>query len=161
MTMITPSYLGETIEYSSLHACRSTLEDPTYTTGDVAVMEDDGFLTITDRLSRFSKIAGEMVPHRRIEEKLQEIVNRTEQVFAVTSVENDKKGERIMVVTTLSAAELETVLQKFTQCDLPALWKPKPGQFVRTGALPLLGTGKLDLRAVRALAMPQASELVG
>ena len=29
MTMITPSYLGETIEYSSLHACRSTLEDPT------------------------------------------------------------------------------------------------------------------------------------
>ena len=30
MTMITPSYLGETIEYSSLHACRSTLEDPTY-----------------------------------------------------------------------------------------------------------------------------------
>ena len=32
MTMITPSYLGETIEYSSLHACRSTLEDPTAVT---------------------------------------------------------------------------------------------------------------------------------
>ena len=33
MTMITPSYLGETIEYSSLHACRSTLEDPTCAVG--------------------------------------------------------------------------------------------------------------------------------
>ena len=33
MTMITPSYLGETIEYSSLHACRSTLEDPTLAGG--------------------------------------------------------------------------------------------------------------------------------
>ena len=36
MTMITPSYLGETIEYSSLHACRSTLEDPTFMFHDVA-----------------------------------------------------------------------------------------------------------------------------
>ena len=35
MTMITPSYLGETIEYSSLHACRSTLEDPTWQEGDM------------------------------------------------------------------------------------------------------------------------------
>ena len=34
MTMITPSYLGETIEYSSLHACRSTLEDPTWLVSD-------------------------------------------------------------------------------------------------------------------------------
>ena len=38
MTMITPSYLGETIEYSSLHACRSTLEDPTDTVGDPIVV---------------------------------------------------------------------------------------------------------------------------
>ena len=36
MTMITPSYLGETIEYSSLHACRSTLEDPTLSAKEVA-----------------------------------------------------------------------------------------------------------------------------
>src|SRR5215469_10142269 len=114
------------------------LQNGWYTTGDVAVMEEDGFLTITDRLSRFSKIGGEMVPHVRIEEKLHELAETTEQIFAVTSVPDEKKGERIMVVTTLAGERLETVLQKFAQCDLPALWRPKPGQFVVAEKLPVL-----------------------
>ncbi len=79
------------------------LHDGWYTTGDVAMMEEDGFLTITDRLSRFSKIGGEMVPHIRIEEKLHDLAGVTEQVFAVTALPDEKKGERIVVLTTLSA----------------------------------------------------------
>ena len=136
------------------------LKDGWYTTGDVAVMEEDGFLTITDRLSRFSKIGGEMVPHLRIEEKLQEMADATDQVFAVTAVPDEKKGERIMVVTTLAGSKLETVPDKLAHCDLPALWKPKPGQFVQVPALPLLGTGKLDLRGVKALAMAHVEQTV-
>jgi acyl-[acyl-carrier-protein]-phospholipid O-acyltransferase/long-chain-fatty-acid--[acyl-carrier-protein] ligase len=136
------------------------LKDGWYTTGDVAVMEDDGFLTITDRLSRFSKIGGEMVPHIRIEEKLQELAETTDQVFAVTSAPDEKKGERIMVVTTLAGQKLEAVLGKLAQCDLPALWKPKPGYFIHVDALPMLGTGKLDLRAIKNLAMSQVVESV-
>ena len=115
------------------------------------MMEEDGFLTITDRLSRFSKIGGEMVPHIRIEEKLQELADVTEQVFAVTALPDEKKGERIVVIHTLAAAKLAPVLEKLPQCDLPALWKPKPDQFVHVDAIPVLGTGKMDLRGIKAL----------
>ena len=128
------------------------LRDGWYTTGDVALMEEDGFLTITDRLSRFSKIGGEMVPHIKIEDKLHDLAGVTEQVFAVTALPDEKKGERIVVITTLSAKKLAPVLEKLPQCDLPALWKPRANQFFHVDALPMLGTGKIDLRGVKAAA---------
>jgi acyl-[acyl-carrier-protein]-phospholipid O-acyltransferase/long-chain-fatty-acid--[acyl-carrier-protein] ligase len=128
------------------------LHDGWYTTGDVALVEDDGFLTITDRLSRFSKIGGEMVPHIKIEDKLHQLAEVTEQVFAVTALPDEKKGERIVVLSTLSAEKLAPVLEKLPQCDLPALWKPKANLFFHVDALPLLGTGKMDLRGVKTLA---------
>jgi acyl-[acyl-carrier-protein]-phospholipid O-acyltransferase/long-chain-fatty-acid--[acyl-carrier-protein] ligase len=133
------------------------LHDGWYTTGDVGLIEEDGFVTITDRLSRFSKIGGEMVPHIRIEERLHELADVTEQVFAVTALPDEKKGERIIVIHTLPETRLTTVLEKLAQCDLPALWKPKANQFVHVDSIPTLGTGKMDLRAIKAL----ATELTG
>jgi acyl-[acyl-carrier-protein]-phospholipid O-acyltransferase/long-chain-fatty-acid--[acyl-carrier-protein] ligase len=127
-----------------------------YTTGDVALMEEDGFLTITDRLSRFSKIGGEMVPHIKIEDKLHDLAGITEQAFAVTSLPDEKKGERIAVLTTLSTEKLAPVLEKLQQCDLPALWKPKANLFFHIDSLPLLGTGKMDLRGVKTIAARMA-----
>jgi acyl-[acyl-carrier-protein]-phospholipid O-acyltransferase/long-chain-fatty-acid--[acyl-carrier-protein] ligase len=132
------------------------LRDGWYTTGDVAMMEEDGILTITDRLSRFSKIGGEMVPHIKIEDKLHELAGITEQVFAVTALPDEKKGERIVVLYTLSGEKLAPVLEKLAQCDLPALWKPRPNQFFHIDALPILGTGKIDLRGVKAIASASA-----
>ena len=123
-----------------------------YTTGDVAMVDEDGFVTITDRLSRFSKIGGEMVPHIKIEEKLHDLAGSAEHVFAVTSLPDEKKGERIAVITTLSEVRLIPVLEKLSLCDLPALWKPKPNLFFHVESLPMLGTGKTDLRGVRLLA---------
>ena len=129
-----------------------------YTTGDVAMVDEDGFITITDRLSRFSKIGGEMVPHIRIEEKLHDLAGATEQVFSVTSLPDEKKGERIAVLTTLPDEAMTSVLEKLSQCDLPALWRPKANLFFHTDKLPMLGTGKTDLRGVKQLATTLALE---
>jgi len=123
-----------------------------YVTGDVALVDEDGFVQITDRLSRFSKIGGEMVPHIKIEEKLHELAGVTEQTFVVTGVPDEKKGERIVVLHKLAEKDLPACLEKFAACDLPNLWKPKADSFFRVESFPLLGTGKLDLRGVKEIA---------
>lgn len=146
-------YLGKPEETAAV------LHEGWYTTGDVGMIEEDGFVSITDRLSRFSKIGGEMVPHIRIEEQLHALADVAEQVFAVTAVPDERKGERIVVMHTLRAAQLTAVLDKLPQCGLPALWKPKANQFVHVDSIPTLGTGKTDLRALKALATLLASAI--
>jgi acyl-[acyl-carrier-protein]-phospholipid O-acyltransferase / long-chain-fatty-acid--[acyl-carrier-protein] ligase len=147
-------YLGRPEETGTI------LQEGWYTTGDIAAVADDGFLTITDRLSRFSKIGGEMVPHVRVEEKLHELAETSEQVFVVSSAPDEKKGERLVVLHTLSNEQLAPVLAKLTNADLPPLWKPRKDQFFHVDALPILGTGKLDLRALKTQASSMAAAAV-
>jgi acyl-[acyl-carrier-protein]-phospholipid O-acyltransferase/long-chain-fatty-acid--[acyl-carrier-protein] ligase len=136
----------------------AVLRDGWYTTGDIATIDEDGFLTITDRLSRFSKIGGEMVPHIKVEEKLHELAGLNEQAFVVAGVPDGRKGERLVVLHTLPAEKLQECLEKLPQMDLPNLWVPRANQFFYVDALPHLGTGKLDLRRVRDLALQFSRE---
>ena len=128
------------------------MRDGWYVTGDIAYMDEDGFVRITDRLSRFSKIGGEMVPHGRLEEELHRIVDSDIQVFAVTAVPDERKGERLVVLHTLDEAQIDDVYEKLRAGDLPNLFVPKRGHFIPIDELPVLGTGKLDLRAAKAAA---------
>ena len=144
-------YLGRPAETAKV------IRDGWYVTGDIATIDEDGFVEITDRLSRFSKIGGEMVPHVRVEEKLQELANATDQVFVVTGGPDEKKGERLLVLHTLDEAHLKECLERLDQTGLPNLWVPRPGAFFKVEAIPYLGTGKLDLRKIRELALGLAN----
>ncbi len=131
------------------------IRDGWYVTGDVAFIDEDGFIHITGRESRFSKIGGEMVPHLKVEESLQQALgaDRDEAPqLAVTAVPDAKKGERLVVVHTrldCSPAELCAALK---QQGLPNLFIPSADSFCEVPELPVLGTGKLDLRKVKQLA---------
>jgi acyl-[acyl-carrier-protein]-phospholipid O-acyltransferase/long-chain-fatty-acid--[acyl-carrier-protein] ligase len=154
---------GPNVMQGYLHEPEKTadvLRDGWYNTGDIAKMDEDGFLHVTDRLSRFSKIGGEMVPHIKVEELLQELAGVSEQTFVVTAVPDDKKGERLVVLHTLDEQRLEESLEKLAKADLPALWRPRPDQFQRIEKLPYLGTGKLDLRKARELALEMTQRAV-
>jgi acyl-[acyl-carrier-protein]-phospholipid O-acyltransferase/long-chain-fatty-acid--[acyl-carrier-protein] ligase len=143
---IMKGYLGQPDKTAAV------IRDGWYVTGDIAALDEEGFLQITDRASRFSKIGGEMVPHIKVEEKLHELAGATEHTFSVTGVPDEKKGERLVVLHTLSDDKLQPVLEQLAASDLPNLWKPRPDNFYRIEKFPLLGTGKLDLRQVRTIA---------
>ena len=120
-------------------------------------MDDDGFITITDRQSRFSKIAGEMVPHIRVEDALHLALETTEPQVVVTSVSDEQKGEKLVVLHTELRVNVDEVLKRLRDSGLPRLWLPRKENFFQTEALPFLGTGKLDLKRVKETAKRFAS----
>ncbi len=94
-----------------------------------------------------------MVPHGAIEDHLQDCTSRHDRAFAVCGIPDERKGERLAVLTTLPESAMPEVLDKMGRRGLPALFLPRKNQFVHVDALPLLGTGKLDLRKIKQVAM--------
>ena len=128
------------------------LKDGFYNTGDIATMNPDGYLTITGRLSRFSKIAGEMVPHELIELAISEILCADERVVGVCGAKDEKRGERLCVFYATDRMTPEAIIEELKKRDLPNLWIPKSSDFVALDKIPLLGSGKLDLQTLKKMA---------
>jgi acyl-[acyl-carrier-protein]-phospholipid O-acyltransferase/long-chain-fatty-acid--[acyl-carrier-protein] ligase len=130
------------------------LQDGWYITGDLGLIDEDGFLKITGRQSRFSKIGGEMVPHIQIEEAINQLVGATddEMKAAVTAIADERKGERLVVLHTGLPKTPEEIRKALTDMGLPNLFLPGEDSFVQVEAIPVLGTGKLDLKGLKNLA---------
>jgi acyl-[acyl-carrier-protein]-phospholipid O-acyltransferase/long-chain-fatty-acid--[acyl-carrier-protein] ligase len=95
-----------------------------------------------------------MVPHLGVETALREVLAADDQEvqLAVTAVHDPTRGERLVVLHTgfgMSAAE---ICRRMVARGLPPLWVPSPDSFREVPAIPLLGTGKLDLGGLQALA---------
>ncbi|MCL2306498.1 MAG: AMP-binding protein, partial [Planctomycetaceae bacterium] len=131
--------------------------DGWYKTGDVGRVDTDGFFWITGRQSRISKIGGEMVPHVLIEEEILGILQNEGSEFegmpiAVAAVPDEKKGERIIVLHEKLTVSVERIRTKMLENHLPNIWIPSANSFYEVEKIPILGTGKLDLAAVKKMA---------
>lgn len=129
------------------------LKDGWYCTGDIAFIDDDGFVGLTDRLSRFSKIGGEMVPHVGVEEALLNVCGLSGQVLAVTGVPDERKGEKLVVLYTPECGSGDWLYEALESAEIPNLWKPAKSEYYPVEAIPLLGSGKIDLSGIKKLAL--------
>jgi acyl-[acyl-carrier-protein]-phospholipid O-acyltransferase/long-chain-fatty-acid--[acyl-carrier-protein] ligase len=137
------------------------MRDGWYITGDVGRIDEDGFIFITGRESRISKIGGEMVPHILIEEEVMKIVSENvsvdsesaEPLVAVTALPHSTRGEQIIVLYRDPSVEPEKVVERLLSTSMPRIWIPRADGFFKVDSIPLLGTGKLDLAAVKRMAV--------
>jgi len=129
-----------------------------YITGDLAIVDEDGFITITGREERFAKVGGEMVPLERVEDELHQALGSAERVAAVTAIPDSKKGERVVVLhLPIEGKTAQDMWKALGTRGLPNLYMPGPRDFFQVPELPILGTGKLDLKKVKQ----KAQELAG
>lgn len=137
------------------------LKDGWYVTGDIVMVDRDGFIYIRDRLSRFSKIAGEMVPHMGVEDKISAELGTLNQAVFVSSAPDERKGEQLVLFYTDEAGSIENLKEAVEKADLPNLWKPRKDNFVRLEKVPQLGSGKLDLKALKGMALDHVESKPG
>ncbi|MBR4884552.1 MAG: AMP-binding protein, partial [Lentisphaeria bacterium] len=138
---------------------KAVMTDGYYNTGDIVTMDRSGHVYICGRLSRFSKIAGEMVPHEMVECIINELCGKETRVVAVGSIPDPKKGEALLVLYTPETPYTpDEIVAELRERSISNLWIPKAVNFHPVEKLPLLGSGKLDLSLLRKIADQVAEE---
>ena len=135
----------------------AVLKDGWYNTGDLGSIDPHGYIMLTGRMSRFSKIAGEMVPHGAVEEAIHEALNTEDIKAVVVGKPDEAKGEKLVVFHLAIDKPVTEIIQAMKEKGIPSLWIPKPRDFIEIEQIPLLGSGKLDLQKIKELALVDAS----
>jgi acyl-[acyl-carrier-protein]-phospholipid O-acyltransferase / long-chain-fatty-acid--[acyl-carrier-protein] ligase len=140
---------------------KEVLKDGWFRTGDVGRVDEDGFLYIEGRISRFSKIAGEMVPHETVEAAIVKVLgldSESERKVAIVGVPDEQKGEAILLLSTVAgvAHEQECIDLRYKLLDagLSSLWCPNA--IIPVKEIPVLASGKLDIKGCEKLARDNA-----
>lgn len=137
--------------YKAPELTSEVIRDGFYVTGDLGYLDADGFLYVTDRLARFSKVAGEMVPHLRIEEAVSDLTPAF-----VAGLPDERRGERLVLLYTDVDVSPELLFRRLTAAGLPPLWIPKRDDMFAVAAIPALASGKVALKQARELAATMA-----
>ena len=120
-----------------------------YVTGDKGRLDEDGFLTIVDRYSRFAKVAGEMVSLGLVEREIAKVLGEDDQI-AISALPDAKKGEKLVLLLE-GDMELDTLKEKVKFIEMNALFVPS--EYYKVEELPKLGTGKADFKGAKKLAL--------
>ena len=130
------------------------MHDGWYTTGDIAKVDEEGFITIHGSVYPGSqRLAERWFPMDLLKKPSILAAEADTQVLAVTAIPDEIKGEQLAVLHTLDEATIPTLLEKVMASGLPKLFLPRKDYFIQVEAIPVLGTGKLDLQTLKQVAL--------
>lgn len=149
------AFKGPQVMQGYLHNEKATAEsikDGWYITGDIGRIDEDGFIFITDRLARFAKIGGEMVPLKGVEDAIRGVCELEPNSVAVVKLADSSRGEKLVVCHVPIALSPKEVVEKLNQSTMPKLWIPDSRQFFEVETIPILGSGKTDYKGIEKMA---------
>jgi len=149
------AFKGPQVMQGYLHNEKATAEsirDGWYITGDIGRIDEDGFIFITDRLARFAKVGGEMVPLKGVEDAIRVVCDIEPNALAVVKLADKTRGEKLVVCHIPMPLGPREVVEKLNKSNMSKLWIPDSRSFVEVEAIPILGSGKTDYKSLEKIA---------